>query len=142
MIFDQTANLSRYPFLQQIAQFDFSNYQKGRFTISSDDFFGIGLEYDTREASECLWEAHRTYLDVHYILEGEEIINITDISAAVVTKEYDPEGDYGLFEGQKQQAVHLKPGMFLVLYPNEVHQTAIQVSDPIAVRKIVFKIKL
>lgn len=142
MISDQLKYIGRYPFLKQIQEFNFENYQKGRFEISGNEFFGIGLEYETRDASECLWEAHRRNLDVHCILEGEELIHIADIAHAVVTKEYDEEGDYALFDAKKEQTILLKEGMFLVLYPNEVHQTSVAVNTAQSLKKIVFKIAL
>jgi len=61
MILDQLEHIGRHPFLKRIQEFNFADYQKGKFEISGSDFFGIGLEYETREASECLWEAHRIY---------------------------------------------------------------------------------
>lgn len=142
MISDQLKHIGRYPFLKQIQEFSFEDYQKGRFEISGNDFFGIGLEYETRDASECLWEAHRKYLDVHVILEGEELVQITQLDHTKETKEYDPEGDYALFEGEKEQVIHLKKGTFLALYPNEVHRTAVSVSGVSSVKKIVFKLNL
>lgn len=142
MIYDKIENIGRYDLLNQVKEFDFSNYEKGKFGISGDEFFGIGLEYDTRNEADCLWEAHRSYLDVHCILEGEELVNITDIANTTVTKEYDAAGDYGLFNGTKEHTIHLKKGMFLVLYPNEVHQTAVVAESVSSVKKIVFKIKV
>jgi len=75
-------------------------------------------------------------------LEGEEYVNIADITNANVTKEYDLEGDYALFETTKQHTILLKKGMFLVLYPNEVHQTSISTGIPKSLKKIVFKVAL
>lgn len=142
MIYDKIENIGRYDLLKLVREFDFSNYQKGKFEIKGEQFFGIGLEYDTRSEKDCLWEAHRTYLDVHCILEGEEFIQVTDISNTTVTKEYDPEGDYALFGGKKEHIIHMKKGMFLALYPNEVHQTAVITESVSSVKKIVFKLKL
>lgn len=142
MIYDKIENIGRYDLLRLVAEFSLDNYQKGKFEISGKDFFGIGLEYETKDATECLWEAHRIYLDVHCVLEGEEFVQIADISNTTVTKEYDPEGDYALFDAKKEHTIHLKKGMFLALFPNEVHQTAVKVEQPVALRKIVFKIAL
>jgi len=142
MIYDKIKNIDRYKFLDQIKKFDISNYEKGKFDINGDDFFGIGLEYDTKNESECLWEAHEKYLDIHYILEGEEVINISDIAIMKSTMDFDYENDYCLFEGKKTHSVVLKKGDLLILFPNEVHQTAVKVDEVTSVKKIVFKIKL
>jgi YhcH/YjgK/YiaL family protein len=91
-----------------------------------------------------LWEAHRKYLDIHVILEGEELIEICDILNASVSKTYEEIGDYELFLAKKEQQIHLKKGCFLALFPNEVHKTSVVVGEnkALAVKKIVFKIKL
>lgn len=142
MIYDKLNNIERYNVLKQIAKFDFSKYQKGKFEINGKDFFGIGLEYNTKNESECLWEAHKRYLDIHVLLEGEEIIHVTDIKNMTVSKEHDNEQDYALFTGTKEQAFELKKGDFLVLYPNEVHKTAVKLNNESTIKKIVFKIQL
>lgn len=142
MIYDTLNNLERYPFLTKIKKFDLNNASKGKFDIEGDDFFGIGLNYTTKPEIDCLWESHRKYLDIHILLEGEEIVNIVDIAQTALAKPYDEAGDYALHEGVKQQSIILKAGSFLALYPNEVHQTAVQIQQPCLVRKVVFKIKL
>lgn len=142
MIYDTIENISRYDLLKQIKTFNLENYKQGKFDINGDAFFGIGLEYTTKEAAECLWEAHRKYLDIHYIIQGEEIINIAETNTMKPTMEFDTENDYQLFEGEKQQSIVLKQGDFLALYPNECHQTAVKINQQTDVKKIVFKIAL
>lgn len=142
MIYDTLDNLDRYPFLTKIKKIDFNNLSKGKFEVEGDDIFGIGLNYTTKPETDCLWESHRKYLDIHIILEGEEIVNIVDSAQTALAEPYDEAGDYALHEGEKQQSIILKVGSFLALYPNEVHQTAVQIQQPHLVRKVVFKIKL
>lgn len=142
MIFDKIENIDRYSFLKQIKHFDLKDYQKGKIEINEDQFFGIGLEYETKDASACLWEAHKKYLDIHFILEGEEIINISEVLNMNPTMDFDYENDYQLFKGNKQQSIHLKKGYFLALSPNECHQTAIMINKISSIKKIVFKINL
>jgi biofilm protein TabA len=142
MIYDKIDNLKRYPLLSQISEFDFSLIKDGKNEIDGDLFFGIGLKYETKNAEECIWESHKKYLDVHVVLEGEEIVNISDFSSMEITKPYDEAGDYMLFYGVKEYSVCLKKGSFLVLYPNEVHQTAVMLNEFSNVRKIVFKVIL
>lgn len=146
MILDKIENSSRYKLLEFLTEYKKKEmsftFQKGKFEIDKDTFFGIGLEYDTKSESDCLWEAHKKYLDIHVILEGEEKINISETETMKPTMDFDYENDYQLFEGSKQQTVTLKKGSFLALFPNECHQTAIQVNESVGVKKIVFKILL
>lgn len=143
MIFDKIDNIDRYlPLLNDFKKYyKETAFNKGRIEIDSDYIFAIGLEYETKSEEICLWEAHRKYLDIHLILEGEEIVNICDISTMKSEKDY--EEDYELFSGEKTQSLILKSGDFLLLYPNEVHKTSI--ITPIGaskIKKLVFKQKI
>lgn len=117
-------------------------FKKGKFEIDSNSFFGIGLEYDTKPASECVWEAHQQYLDVHYMLAGSEIVEVAHIDNAQAQEGYNKEHDYQIFETQQSVNVTLNTGDLLILTPQDVHKTSICLTDPNAIRKIVFKIKL
>lgn len=143
MILDKIENIKRYSFLRKIESFDFNLYKKGKIEIDGKCFFGIGLEYQTKESKDCLWESHRKYLDVHVVLEGEELVQVSDIDTMETSKEYDEENDYSLYNGVYEQEIILSKGMFLVLYPNEVHKTAIALNSCNSeLRKIVFKLVL
>jgi YhcH/YjgK/YiaL family protein len=142
MILDKIENLNNYGFDFQFIFDDLKkeNFIKGKFNIQEPKCFGIGLEYATQEAEKALWEAHRKYLDIHIILDGEEIVSVTDIKNAASTKTY--EDDYELFSGVPEQRLHLKPGHFLVLFPHEVHRTTEKVTESIQVLKNVYKMML
>ena len=120
MIFDKVENIKRYSnvhpkFLDVIEYLEGGNsFVKGKFDIDGETFFGIGLEYDTKENKDCLWEGHRRYLDIHILLEGEEKIEIADEKDSKVTQQYDKENDYTLFES-KGFEVAMKQGDFLLL---------------------------
>lgn len=140
MIFDKLEHIKRYPLglefiLQDLLKDEFN---KGRFGIDGDQKFGIDLSYETKEENLALWEAHRKYLDIHILVEGEEKISVSDITSMTSSKEY--EDDYELFEGNAENTIHLKKGYFLVLFPNEVHKTSIQVTESVSVKKKVYKV--
>lgn len=140
MIFDRLENIDLYnSFGLSFITKDLkkNEFNSGKFPINGEKEFGIDLEYITKDSSEGLWEAHRQYLDIHVVLEGEEIIHINDISNMISTKEYEP--DYELFEGEKDFEIHLKKGCFLALFPHEVHKTGVIVAEPVKVRKKVYK---
>lgn len=139
MIFDKIENINRYGLNLRFVQDDLEKHQfgKGKFEIEGLHAFGIDLEYETKLEDKALWEAHRKYLDIHVLLEGEEYIHINDINNMKSSKEY--EDDYELFDGMSEQSIHLRPGYFLVLFPNEVHKTSILVNNSITVKKKVYK---
>lgn len=148
MILDKVENLHRYEILLKgygvlkefLGNFDLENFQTGKFSIKENILWGIGLTYQTKNEDECVWEAHNKHIDVHYVLEGEETIYLSDRSFMNVLKPYDSENDYSLFEGEKSDIITLKEGMILFLFPNEVHKTGIKNTESKFVKKIVFKL--
>lgn len=142
MIFDRLENLNSYGFDLHFIVDDLQKgrFEKGKYEISGKEQFGIDLIYSTQEQSKALWEAHRKYLDIHIVLEGEEFIHISDIKTMISSREY--EDDYELFEGYAQHSIYLKPGYFLVLFPYEVHRTCIKVNESVIVKKKVYKMAL
>lgn len=139
MILDKIENLNNYGFDFQFILDDLkkNTFTKGKYNINEPKCFGIGLEYQTQEAEKALWEAHRKYLDIHIILEGEEIVSVADIKNASSTKSY--EEDYELFIAMPEQRIHLKHGHFLALFPHEVHRTTEKVSNSVSLKKLVYK---
>jgi YhcH/YjgK/YiaL family protein len=100
----------------------------------------IPLEYTTKDFNMALFEGHRKFIDIHYVLEGTEEIGITQIEAVKPNMDYNAEGDYQLFDGQVHERVTLAAGEFLILYPHETHVTAgIINGNATDVKKIVFK---
>lgn len=64
---------------------DFSECSVG---VHKDDetFFYVLNEYETKDQADCFWEAHRKYLDFHYILDGSERIAFDHINNQTVLK--------------------------------------------------------
>lgn len=139
MIFDKIENINNYGFDFQFILDDLENdsFIKGKYNIKEPKCFGIGIEYQTQEADKALWEAHRKYLDIHIILEGDEFVSIADIENARSAKSYGD--DYEIFMALPEQKIHLKEGYFLVLFPNEVHRTSELVGKARIVKKKVYK---
>lgn len=149
MILDSIENSERYkglsPMIDKAFDFltshDLKNLSPGRHELEGENLFALVLEYDTHPILDGMWEAHRKYYDIQYILEGRERIAISHIDSMTVTKEYDAAGDYSLFAGEGE-FLTLKEKDFIILNPYEVHQPGILISDshfPIKIKKIVVK---
>lgn len=138
MIFDKIENLRSYCSDWELINKSLNEkFELGRHDVFQSKHFVIGLEYKTQEEEKCMWEAHRRYLDLHIVLEGEEQIRVSDISNMIPANEY--VDDYQLFEGRPDQTILLRNGFFLILYPHEVHKTSVQVNSSCFVRKKVYK---
>ena len=110
--------------------------------LDGDDFFVNIFEYDTKRGEECIWEAHRKYYDVHYIIEGEEVIKVGSVDPDKIAF-YDEERDYVSLTAIAQSQVFCKAGDLLFLDENDAHLTGSMANGKSShVRKAVFKIRI
>lgn len=149
MIFGNVRNLEEYPFLEEQVKecfeyaktHDLAGYEKGSHEIDGDRLFVNIVEYETVEAKERFWEAHKNYLDVHLMLHGTEQIDLNFIQNMDV-KEFVPKDDFLPMEGEKNSSVILSDDDFLICYPSDGHRTAVAVNGSEKIKKAIFKVRI
>ena len=100
-----------------------------------------GEFYETQPASERRFEAHRKYIDVQLVLEGEERIDSSLGTGLKTLQEYNDVKDVMFLETPEDFAtVVLKPGYFSVFFPHDVHRPNCSVRGARHVRKLVLKV--
>ena len=124
--------------LKYLAAQDFSAMPGGRHEVvlpGSDGSAGIYFNldrYHTKAAKDCRPERHIKYVDVQYIIEGEECLGWCPLSPDLkeVTP-YDPERDIVFYkELVPESSLILMKGNFAVLYPDDVHRPCVAVDEP------------
>ena len=149
MIFGNMQNFLEYTFLEvQIqkcfvyaAEHDLQNMAIGRYEIEGNDLFVNVTEYGTASVEERYWEAHKKYIDLHLMLDGQEKIDIA-FTQNMELKEYVEEKDFLPLEGKRNCSVILNPGDFLICFPKDGHRTGIAVENVKDIKKAIFKIKV
>ena len=152
MILDQMKNAAFYKgvmpaitaALKEMATYTPDDYPVGRVDVDGDNLFLLLNDYQTRAAEDALFEAHQKYIDVMYMVEGEEVIYVKPTETlSAVTQPYDPEKDVLLAKLDCDATpVRLVAGSFIVLFPQDAHAPACYASAPQSVKKIIGKIKL
>ena len=95
---------------------------------------------ETVPMEQTFFEAHRKYLDIQVVTEGQERVDIANPDGLTLTEN---KGDFYGYTGQAEQSVILKPGTFLVVFPGDAHRLRIPVEQPgEAFTRVVFKIKV
>lgn len=147
MIFGNIENLNEYSFLEaKVAEcftyakeHDLKNFEKGSHTIDGERFFVNIVEYETTTPENRFWEAHKKYLDVHLMLNGEEQIDLNFLQNMDV-KAFVEKDDFVPMDGEKNSSVILRNGDFLICYPQDGHRTAVRVQESQKIKKAIFKV--
>lgn len=149
MIFGNIKNLTEYDFFSKAIKecfkyaqtHDLKSYDKGSHEIDGERLFVNIVEYTTTTADERFWEAHKNYLDVHFMLDGTEQIDLNFIQNMQL-KEFVPKDDFLPMDGEKNSSVILHNDDFLICYPADAHRTAVAVNKPETIKKAIFKVKI
>jgi YhcH/YjgK/YiaL family protein len=114
----------------------------GRVELDGDRLFVSIDEYKTRPESDCRFEAHRNYIDIQVMLCGAEFADVTPLSHCRETVPYDAQKDCAFYAAVEDGGarLHLRPGLFAVFFPEDVHRPQVAISGPAPVRKAVIKI--
>ncbi len=147
MILDRIENIALYkdiPSLRDAIAYilsqDLAALPIGKTEIHGSALYVSVQSYTSRPASECRDEAHRSYIDLQYILEGEEVMGYRPLSSKDEIAEAAPEGDIWFYEKAAMTPLQVKSGMFAVFYPHDIHSPCQQLNGPSHVKKLVFKI--
>ena len=68
---------------------DLKSLAKGRYPIDSNFVYANVTEDPSKDFDKTTWESHRKYVDLQYVIDGEEKIGVFPAAKAQVIKEYD-----------------------------------------------------
>lgn len=130
--------------LKAAAAYTPENYETGRIELDGDKVFLNRFAYTTNDPANAKFEAHRAYIDVMYMVEGEETIYVKPTSQlSNITMEYDPAGDALLADLDADATpVHLTAGSFIILMPQDAHAPGCWYEGAKDVKKIVGKVRI
>ena len=116
---------------------DMKTLPRGRYELGEDNFVNI-LELNTKE-SDGVFEAHKKYTDVFFMISGAEYIAVGKDCVAV-THEYDERDDYYLCTVNGYEQTLLTENAFCCIPTHELHKSGIAVEKGASIKKAVFKI--
>lgn len=146
MIIDRLKNASLYFGLHKrleaafsyLQNTDFSEVEPGRYEVEGTNIYALVQQYESKPKEKGRWEAHRRYMDIQYIWEGEELFGYAYLDD-LNTISYDENKDFVTLEG-KGDFVTLHSGSFVIVAPQDAHMPGIAISTPKPVKKIVVKV--
>lgn len=128
--------------LAYLNRVDFREKPDGTYDIAEGESYAIVQRYMTRPIAACLPEAHHQYVDIQYVVEGEEYLGWCPMSPDLKPRApYDAKRDIIFYDALVPESnVVLTAGSFAVLYPSDIHRPQAAVEAPAPVLKVVVKI--
>lgn len=147
MVVDKIKNLGIYSNIsarlakgiEYINNTDFSKIDLGTYKIEGDDVFAMVQEYDTKNIEDCKLEGHKKYIDIQYIISGDEKIGLTTLNNQPLIEQND-EGDYSFYKGEST-LIKFEAGTFGIFFPDDLHMPCVKLNEISKVRKVVVKVR-
>ena len=86
-------------------------------------------------------EAHRDYLDIQYIVKGQEVVGWAPLETLTPAGEFNTAKDVGMYEG-KCDFLRVGEGLCYVVFPEDAHMPSRHLDAPNEYQKIVVKLKV
>ena len=119
---------------------DLKSMPDGRYEISEKMYANL-QSYLTKD--DAPYEAHRDYIDIQYMVDGEELSGVAEYSNCSVKEEYNKEKDIEFLETNvKEEFYKLKEGEFFVFFPTDAHKPAIKTDKNKNVKKVIVKVSV
>ena len=109
--------------------------------VLDENCFVLEQSYITRDKKDCLYESHKKYIDIQYMFEGDEIMEVKNVNNLEISKEYDETLDYAkYFQSKESSSLLIKESEMAIFYPNDAHMPCIKIDENKKIIKAVFKI--
>lgn len=144
MIIDSIRNRGWYeknsPLLKAVFDFveEIKENTPGRYEWG--DLYAMVQEGCTKPLDEGLMEAHHNYIDLQYVVSGQEIVEWKNAETLAPEIPYDEGKDIVFFKGEGAPLV-VEPGMFYLVFPQDGHKPCGHIKRPSEYKKVVVKIR-
>mgnify|MGYP000090625510 CR=1 FL=1 len=109
--------------------------------IFDNDIFIIAQNTMLKDKSDCIYESHKKYIDIHYSIEGTEDIEVININDIGKPYESNFENDYYLYSSNYvEKKITLDSNELIIFSFDDVHKVGINQGNNNSIIKIVIKI--
>lgn len=130
------------PALEYLRQPNLARVKDGRYELKGEDLYAMVQSYDTAPAATKKWEAHRRYVDIQFVVSGEELMGYAPRAGLRETQPHDDGKDVAFLDvpAGKASFLRLPTGSLCILGPEDVHLPGVQIDKPAPVKKVVLKL--
>lgn len=115
----------------------------GRHAIEGDMMYANVDDVETKLFETTKPESHRNYVDIQFMVCGEENMGFFVDKGLVKPVESHPDRDCYFYpnEAVDEGQIHCPEGYYTVFFPSDIHRPLLAVNDkPIKIRKVVVKV--
>lgn len=150
MIYDKIDNLESYAGISTDMRMGLEwlrdvslDIEKGVYMISPQ-VKAIVSEYTTKELNENGYEAHRDWIDIQYLVKGEERVRCLPLEYLTESLPYNESIDasFCIERGIKGHDLVIGSGYFAVFFPQDGHMPGLMIGGPEKVKKVVVKVAI
>lgn len=120
---------------------DLPTLAAGRHAIDGDRIFAIVQDYETKPLAEGFLEVHRRYIDIQYVVTGEELIGYAPLAGQPIQVPYVEDKDTAFLQGPADP-IPLRAGQFAIFFPHDAHMPSRTAGNPVKVHKVVIKVEI
>lgn len=123
---------------------DLNTLQIKRYDIIADTLYAPVSEYATKKEGEAQFEVHRKFIDIQYVINGEENIGVAPLSNKKETVvPYDEAKDIEFMTVTDSTYHKATPENFFIFFPSEIHKPGMRVAeDSTMIKKVVVKVRV
>lgn len=100
------------------------------------------MSYLTKAAADVRWESHRRFIDIQYVVAGQEQMLRAPTAELTSATPYDDAQDVMFYAAASGpvDSLAVNTGDFTVFFPHDGHRPSIAVGAPEQVKKVVVKV--
>jgi len=119
---------------------DLKNLPIGRIDLNEDVYAAVS-EYETKTPEDAKFESHQKYIDLQYVISGEENIGLINASDLNVISPYDESKDIAFYDFDGGKMLLATSSKYFIFFPEDKHRPCIKTEGADKVRKVVVKIR-
>ena len=109
--------------------------------VLDENCFVLEQAYISKNKEDCFFESHKKFIDIQYVFEGEEIMEVENLSNLQVTTPYKEDLDYAKYSQSKDSSIlKIRKNELAIFFPQDAHMPCIKLDEKKKVIKAVFKI--
>lgn len=114
----------------------------GKYEVEGKNIFVLVMSPMTDFADKRTYEAHKLYIDIHFVIEGEQVVYWRPLLLLSAKGYIEADEAYSFPDNPLGTPLHLSGRNFVIFYPEDAHKTQCVVNQPERIKVCVMKVKV